>query len=228
MRGSSVAAEVGQPSSASPLVRRWLRFLAGIALIALGVALSIRSALGATPISTIPTVQAEVTPITVGTFLMGMNVFFVVLQILLLRRRFPPFQLIQVPIAVAFGLMCDVALGATAWITPEHYAEQLLWVAASVLVIAIGVYIEVAARVAYLPGDGIVFTLHQVTGIRFGTVKQLFDWSLVVLAVALSYLLLGELFGVREGTALSAIGVGAVVKVIESLHSRWLIRRRNA
>lgn len=217
-----------QASPERSLVWRWVRFLVGVCLIALGVALSIRAGLGATPISTIPTVQAEVTPITVGTFLMAMNVFFVVLQALLLRRRFPPFQLIQVPIAVVFGLMCDVALRATRWITPEHYVEQVLWTVASVLVIAVGVYIEVTARVAYLPGDGIVFTLHQVTRIRFGTVKQLFDWSLVVLAVVLSYLLLGELFGVREGTALSALGVGAVVKVIERMHSKWLIRRHHA
>ncbi|NUL49296.1 hypothetical protein F7P69_29475 [Cellulosimicrobium funkei] len=220
--------EAEQTSPERSLIWRWLRFLAGMSLIALGVALSIRAGLGATPISTIPTVLAEVTPVTVGTYLMALNVFFVVLQILLLRRRFPPFQLVQLPLAILFGLLCDAALWATRWINPGHYAEQVLWTVLSILVLALGVYIEVVARVAYLPGDGIVFTLHQLIRMRFGTVKQLFDWTLVLLAIALSLILLGELFGAREGTALSAIGVGAVVKVIERLHSRWLLRRRQA
>lgn len=220
-----MAAQDGAHSAGSSIILRWIRFVLGVCLIALGIALSIRSGLGATPISTIPTVLAEVTPITVGTYLIILNMIFVVLQVLLLRRRFPPFQLIQVPITVVFGLMCDVALWATEWIDPTHYAENLLWACLSVVVIAVGVYVEVQAKIAYLPGDGIVFTLHQVTRVRFGTVKQLFDLTLVLLAVVLGFLLIGELFGAREGTVLSAVGVGAVVKVIERLHSRWLIRR---
>lgn len=220
--------DAGQKPPERSLVWRWVRFFVGVCLIAIGIALSIRSGLGATPISTLPTVLAEVTPISIGTYLIILNMVFVVLQVLLLRRRFPPFQLIQIPITVVFGMMCDVALWATTWIIPEHYLEHLLWALLSVVVIAVGVYIEVLAKIAYLPGDGIVFTLHQVTRVRFGTVKQLFDLTLVILAVALGLILLGELFAVREGTVLSALGVGAAVKVIERMHSRWLIRRRSA
>lgn len=224
--------EAEQTSPERSLVWRWVRFLLGVCLIALGIALSIRSGLGATPISTIPTVLAEVTPLTVGTYLIMLNMIFVLLQVLLLRRRFPLFQLIQIPVTVVFGLMCDAALWATTWIAPTHYLEHLFWVCASVVVIAVGVYIEVLAKIAYLPGDGIVFTLHQVIrarfgGARFGTVKQLFDLTLVVLAVALALILIGEIFAVREGTVISALGVGAVVKLLERLHSRWLIRRKD-
>ncbi len=209
-------------------MRRWIRFIIGVCLIAAGVALSIRSGLGTTPISAIPTVLAEVTPITVGTYLIMLNMVCLLLQILLLRRRFPPFQLIQIPITVVFGMMCDAVLWATTWIDPAHYLEHLFWACTSVVVIAVGVYVEVQAKIAYLPGDGIVFTLHQVTRARFGTVKQLFDLTLVLLAVALAFILIGELFAVREGTVLAALGVGAVVKVLERLHSRWLLRRRGA
>ncbi|QCU79181.1 membrane protein [Citricoccus sp. SGAir0253] len=207
---------------------RWLRFFLGIFILAFGIALSIRAGLGATPISTIPNVLAAATPFTVGAYIAALNMVFVLLQLALLRRRFPPLQLLQVPLTLVFGLMCDVALWATEWIEPVHYAAQAGWTVLSVVVAAVGVYIEVNARIAYLPGDGIVVVLHRLLGARFGTVKQVFDWTLVVLAVALSLALLGQLYGVREGTLLSALGVGALIKAIESLHSRWQLRRRAA
>lgn len=223
---AAVASGTGVPPHTESPTARWLRFVLGIFLLSVGIALSIRAGLGATPISTIPTVLAEATSFTVGTFTIAMNLGFVVLQVLLLRRRFPPFQLLQIPLTLLFGLMCDAALWATQWINPAHYLEQCLWTILSVIVAGLGVYIEVSARIAYLPGEGIVVVLHRLIRMRFGTLKQVFDWTLVLAAIALSFILLGHLYGVREGTVLSAFGVGAMVKVFESLHSRWLLRRR--
>ena len=71
---------------------RMLMLLTGIFVIAFGVALSIRSNLGTTPISSVPYVYNIVFPaVTVGTFTILLNLLFVVLQIVLLRKNFKPY-----------------------------------------------------------------------------------------------------------------------------------------
>lgn len=52
----------------------------------------------------------------------------------------------------------------------------------------------------------------QVTSFKFGNVKVAVDVTLVILAAAASLLVLGELAGVREGTAAAAVLVGLLTK----------------
>ena len=62
--------------------------------------------------------------------------------------------------------------------------------------------------------------LTKVTTVRYGTMKQIVDWSLVIIAAVVSLILLQRLEGVREGTVFAAFAVGAVVKTLE----RWRTR----
>lgn len=202
-------------------LRRWLVFLLGVFLIATGVALSVRADLGTAPIASLPTVLSFATPVSVGTYIMLLNLVFVVLQILILRRKFPAFQFIQIPLAFAFGLFVDLAMYLTAWLEPAHYVEQWLWLLASVIVLALGVYVEMRPRLTYLPGNAIVFTIYTVLqNIRYGTIKTVVDSSIVILAVIASLSLLGGLYGVREGTVFSALTVGLVIRWILAIHRR--------
>ena len=62
--------------------------------------------------------------------------------------------------------------------------------------------------------------LTMVTTVRYGTMKQLVDWSLVLISAIVSLLVLQRLEGVREGTVFAAFAVGAVVKYLD----RWRTR----
>lgn len=52
-----------------------------------------------------------------------------------------------------------------------------------------------------------------MVGQVFGKVKVVFDWTLVGLAVASSLLLMGRVEAVREGTLVSAVLVGVLVRL---------------
>lgn len=208
-------------------IQRTLVFFVGVFLIAMGIAISVRADLGTAPIASLPTVLSFATPVSVGTYIMSLNLLFVGLQALVLRRKFRLFQLIQIPVAVAFGLLVDTCMQLTSWLDPSSYFEQWCWIIVSVVSLALGVYIEVQPRLTYLPGDGIVFAIYTVLqNIPYGTVKVVVDTIMVGLAVLASWTLLGGLFGVREGTVFSALTVGIIIRVISRIDKR--IRKTSA
>lgn len=209
-----------QPTPVMKPVRRWLTFLLGVFVMSVGIALSVHGQLGTAPISTFPAVLNAATSWTVGFVTVVMNIGFVILQIAILRRRFQLFQLVQIPIAMAFGAVIDLSLFLTEWTQTDHYVLQWVVTIIGALILGIGVYIQVQPKLLYLPGEGLVMALTQVTPVRFGTMKQMVDWSLVIISAVLSLVLMQRLEGVREGTVFAAFAVGGVVKAIVSLRQR--------
>lgn len=133
------------------------------------------------------------------------------------------FQLVQLPITFAFGLFTDLGMYLTSWVDPANYLMQWVWTLVGVLLVALGVYIETQPRLSYIPGDGIVFALTFVLqNVAFGTIKMIFDWTLVIISVILSLVLLGGLEGVREGTVFAAFAVGMVIRFISAMHKRLI------
>lgn len=202
-------------------VNRIIVFILGVFLMALGVAVSVRADLGTSPIASFPTVLAFATPLTVGVHMMLLNLVFIALQILILRRKFPLFQLVQLPISLMFGLFIDLGIYLTTWLVPETYVMQGVWVMVSVVLVALGVYLEMQPRLSYLPGNGLVFTIFEaLQNIPYGTIKTVFDTTLVIISTLMSLALMGGLHGVREGTIFAALTVGLVVRCIDALHKR--------
>lgn len=194
------------------LVRRWLFLTVGLVIMSLGVALSIRADLGTSPISSVPYVASLFSPLSVGTASIIMHCVMILIQILLLRRRYDPVQLLQLPVAVIFGWLTDAAMWVTGAIACGAYWQQWLVCVLGILLVGIGVSFEVTAGVVTLAGEGTVLALCQVLPVKFGTMKVTFDVCLVLTACLLSLIFLGELQGVREGTVAAALCVGMVAR----------------
>ena len=92
------------------LIARYATGTFGLILVAIGVALSIKSDLGTAPISCPPYVVSLAGHFRIGAFTIGtvgqytmlMHLIFIVLQILLLRSRFKLEHLMQIPAAIVF------------------------------------------------------------------------------------------------------------------------------
>lgn len=67
----------------------------GLFIMSFGVALSVRSNLGTTPISCIPYVLSFKFPLSLGTITILFNTLLIIIQILILRSKFPKIQLLQ-------------------------------------------------------------------------------------------------------------------------------------
>lgn len=192
---------------------RCLVLCVGLFIMSIGVGLSIQADLGTSPISSVPTVLWHITGLSVGTTTIIVNTAIVLIQIIILRKKFKPIQLLQIPVCVVFGLLCDLSLSFLGGVAPTEYWQQWLICIAGIALVAVGVSIEVAANVITLAGEGLALAMCQVLPkIKFGYMKVLCDSSLVVIAVILSLVFLHGLEGVREGTVAAAIFVGLIAK----------------
>ena len=203
------------------IIRRYLLLLAGLAIMAFGVAFSIKASLGTSPISSVPYVVSLFTPLTVGTATIIMHCVFILLQIMILRKKYHPIQLMQLPVAFFFGYLTDFGVWAVQGITCNHYLQQWLVCLIGIFLVAVGVSLEVKAGVVVLAGEGVVLAICKVLPVKFGYMKVGFDVTLVAIACVLSFAFTGRLQGVREGTVAAALLVGLIAKQLGKMLSKW-------
>ncbi len=208
------------------LVQRYSISTLGLVLVALGVGLSIKSNLGIAPPSCPPTLlNLKWTGVSVGTFTWMMHLLFILVQLAILRKRFKLRYLMQIPAAFVFGYLCDGAI----WLfhsieaPATQYAVQILLSLASVVVTAIGIKLEVLGDGWILAGDMTTAILANESRKPFGTVKVLFDITLVAVTALLAWIFFGHLTGngstvvIREGTLILAILTGLCMRVTDPL-----------
>lgn len=203
----------------------------GLALVAVGVALSIKSDLGTAPVSCPPYVVSlaghfEIGGFTIGTvgqYTMLMHMIFILLQIVLLRRNFKLRYLMQVPAAFVFGILTDAAIWAFGWISADTYAMQLILICLSVIITALGISLEVMGRAWMLAGEMTDAAIAEFLGIKFRNAKIGFDIFLVLVAAAISWYCFGNILGngvenvIREGTVVSAVFTGFCMRYTDRL-----------
>lgn len=199
-------------------VSRYLWFVLGVLVNSFGVALITQAALGTSPISSIPYVLSLRFPITLGEFTFILNLVYILGQIVLLRRAFQPIQLLQIAVNVIFSAFIDVSMNLLSWLQPDHIVVKLIALILGCAILGVGISIEVAPDVLVVPGEGIVRAMTQVSGKRFGSVKVLFDCTLVAIALILSFLFFHGLNGLGLGTVISALIIGRFV----NLYNRYL------
>lgn len=196
-------------------IERLFWFAAGILINSFGIVLITKGALGTSQISSIPYVLSlQVPSISFGMFSFIMNMVYIVLQALLLRKQFKPFQLLQIVVNVVFSASIDVFMAMLSFYAPQQLFTRVLSAIAGCIVLAFGISVEVAPDLIMVPGEGIVAAISKVSGRRFGSVKVVFDVTLILIAAALSWVFFGDLVGVGVGTLLSAVSVGQFVNLI--------------
>lgn len=200
--------------SAASLMKRYIFLCIGLCIMAFGVAFSIEANLGTSPISSLPYVSSLLTPLSVGNTTILMHCVFILIQILILRKRYELIQLIQLPVAFIFGYLTDFAVWALDKVTYHTYWQQWMLSIVGILLVAVGVSFEVTANVVTLAGEGVVLAICKVCPVKFGYMKVGFDVTLVVISCILSLAFLSGLHGVREGTIAAAIFVGLIAKEI--------------
>lgn len=199
------------------MAKRIIFLCLGLTIMAFGVAFSIKAALGTSPISSVPYVTSTISGLSVGTTTIIMNFMFVLIQIAILRKKYDWFQLLQFPAAIVFGTMIDVAEYVLKPVEFSNYFEQWLLCVIGIFLVALGVSVEVMANLVTTAGEGIVLAICQVAPVKFSNMKVAFDVTLVCISIALSFIFLGHLDGVREGTIAAAVFVGLITKQTNKL-----------
>lgn len=197
--------------------------LVSLYIMTLGVAVCVRSQLGASVISTIPCVMSTAGMVTgripawtIGTYTILMNALFVVAQMVILRGNFEWVQLFQLAVGFFFGMLIDLNMLLTGWIAYDSLPLNALVQVAGCTILGTGIALEVRCGSVTMPGEGITIAISKVTGMRFHKAKIWADTTLVALSVLLSILLLGSWQWriVGMGTLFAMVYVGLVVRAV--------------
>lgn len=197
------------------LIKRYIFLLVGLFVNGLGVSFITKAGLGTSPITSIPyTLSLGFTP-TVGMFTLVFNIFLIILQVILLRRNFQLQNLLQLPIIALFSFFIDLTMSLLGFIQPETYVLKVISLVIGCLILGFGVFMEMVANVAMLPGEATVRAVSDVFSTDFGKTKIAFDSSMTVIAAILSFIMFKHLDGVREGTIVAAILVGFIARLFK-------------
>ena len=197
------------------LIKRYIFLLAGLFVNGLGVSFITKAGLGTSPITSIPyTLSLGFTP-TVGMFTLVFNIFLIILQVILLRRNFQLQNLLQLPIIALFSFFIDLTMSLLGFMQPETYAMKVVSLIVGCLILGFGVFMEMTANVAMLPGEATVRAVSDVFSTDFGKTKIAFDSSMTIIAAILSFIMFRHLDGVREGTIVAAILVGFIARLFK-------------
>ena len=177
------------------MVKKALIYVTGLLFMAFGVAFSVNSSLGVSPVNSLPYVISRITGLDLGNCVIGIFAFYILVQILLLRKKFRPIDLTQLIFSTIFGRFVDVAKKVVGDFAIPTYPGQLVMLAISIVFVAI----------VFFPDK------------PFHDIKVIMDCLTVVIGIVLSFVFLGKLDGIREGTVICALLVGKLMKPMQKV-----------
>ena len=206
-------------------LKRFLIYLCGLFIMAVGVTVSVRSALGVSPVTCLANVTHQISKIPLGTCTTATYCFYILIELLILRRDFKPAMLLQIVASFIFGYLVTLAGRIFAFLpSPAVYWQRLLYLLASIPLIAFGVMLYLAPAILPTPGEGLSLALSKKTGKSVAGCKIIIDCCLVVLSAIVSLVWFRGFVGVREGTVISALTVGVVMKRMMRVCQKPLLR----
>lgn len=192
--------------------KRLSMYFLGLFVMTIGVSLSVKSNLGVSPVSSIPYTVTCVWGIEMGKATILFHCVLVILQILILRRRFKIKNLLQIPVGIVFGYFTTFCNWCVSFLpSPENIAIRIVMVLISTVIVAIGITLYLPADIMPLAGEGTMQAVSDVTGIIFSKVKIGFDVSMVIISLVTCLIALRSMGSVGLGTIIAAFLVGFIV-----------------
>lgn len=189
----------------------------------LGIAISVKSDLGVSPVSSIPYTITCVFGIEMGKATILFHIGLVILQILVLRKAFQAKNLLQVVVGVIFGYFttfCNYLM--TFLPDPHNLLVRLGMMLISVFLIALGIFLYVPTDIMPLAGEGAMLAISQVSGVAFSTIKIIFDCSMVVTCLVMLHALGSVGVGTIAAAVLVGVALKGITKVLGKRRDAWL------
>ncbi len=189
-------------------------YVLGLLFLSFGVAFSVNSKLGVSPVNSIPYVVSIITGIDVGTCVVIVFSSFIVAQFFLLRKEFDPKSILQLAFSTLFGFFVNFAVYVLGSFAIPTYPGKLAMLFISIVLIAVGLTLYLSAGLIPMPAEGLILAItKKLRKYKFHDVKIVFDSLNVILAVTLALIFVHSPAGVREGTVITAVALGKTIQL---------------
>lgn len=194
-------------------------------VLAMGIAFSVKSNLGVSPVTSVPFVLGRIFGISLGTATVLIYFLNMALQAAILRREYRPINLLQIAISFLFGFFTDAALYLTSFLpATDNLIVRFVYIAVGTCCVALGVLLYLTTALISLPTDGTVQAIAHKFKFKLHKVKIVYDCVSTSLALILSLLVLQGIEGLGIGTVIAALGVGRMLGIFSSLLKDKLLR----
>ena len=151
-------------------IKRYLIFFVGLFINSFGVSFVTKACMGTSPISSIP---------------YTLSLILVVLQMIILGKKFPKSYLLQIPFSFLFSWFIDCTMEWLGFMNPGTYFQQIVMLLLGCGILGFGVYLEDLADVVMLPGEAFVSAVSKTFRFDFGKTKIEFDSTMAAILVGM-------------------------------------------
>lgn len=170
---------------------------------AIGVALTLRAGVGVSSYDAFSQTLSNVFSIKVGTMGIIVNILFVSLQLILLRK-IKPLAFIQIVMALILGYVINFFYyDILVFELSTYFTRMAIFLIANVI-IGFGVAGIMATGLLVYPSEGFSFELCKKYDLDFTKVRFILDVIMVVISISLTLIFKTEL-SLREGTIISVL-----------------------
>lgn len=193
----------------------------GLIIMTFGVAISVKSDMGVTPISSIPYTMTVVSGMDLGIATIIFSVFMVLLQIVFLGQQYKIINLLQIPVGILFGIFLTLSGKVIMYLPdPGNLIIRIILMLVSTVFVAVGVFLYVPAGFIPLAPEGFLLALSKVTKLKISTAKIISDVTMVFISLGTCLMVIHSLGSVGIGTIVAALLVGSEVKWITKIFGK--------
>lgn len=197
---------------------RWVLYLIGLLILALGIILNTKSAFGVTPIISVPYCISQIRHLNFGNASLVMYLILAIVEYLLKWSNFRLYDLLQIPLSIGFTRLFNIF--GSYLPAPAGIGGRILCLILGIIFTGAGAAMSLNARLIPNPGDGIVQAISDRVGKKVGICKNCFDIGCVIVTAAVGLISTGHLVGIGIGTIAAMIGVGRVIALYNTLFGK--------
>lgn len=194
------------------MAQRIVIYVIGVLVLALGVVLNTKCALGVSTTNSVPFVVSKITPLTLGMSCTIVYLADVAFQCIVYRKiRLK--VLLQFPFSFVFGWIVDF-YNRFIIITSPDLGMKILLLVLGIVFTAVGISMVVNMDFVPNPPDGGVQALAALTKLPFGRAKWLYDGVLLAITLVISLSVAHTIIGIGIGTVVAFFTIGNIVHFI--------------
>lgn len=165
-------------------MKKYLLFSLGIILVAMGIALNIKSTLGSSPIDTLVFNLASVSHMDSSLSMIIVNCAMILLYFILSPNRKVIFLIIA---ALLLSLFLHIFQSYVFLFTTNNIIYQILIFILAINLISLGVALEIKSNVSTTALEGIIlFINNKLPRLSFGLIRTIVEFIIIIVSATIS------------------------------------------
>lgn len=198
------------------LLIRWIYYLCGMVVLALGLILNTKSNMGASAIISVAYTASFLCKLSFADLTLIWYIILVALEFVIKGKERRWTDILQIPLSIVFTRFMNLFSG---WFdfTDSSVGVRFVVLILGIVFTGIGAAWTVDMDLIANPGDGFVQAVAMRMHKGQGTAKNFVDFCCVALSLIVGWLTARSLLGVGIGTILAMVGVGRVIALFNHL-----------